>query len=67
MRPEGNTFPATVEKITPMGPYQKVHVDCGFSLVAYVTNPSFSELSLKEGTEVLAAFQAKTVHAICGA
>ncbi len=62
-----NTFPANVERITPMGPYQKVRLNCGFPLVAYVTNPSFAELSLKEGTEVLASFKAKTVHAIRGA
>jgi tungstate transport system ATP-binding protein len=62
-----NTFPANVVRITPMGPYQKVQLNCGFSLVAYVPNPSFSELSLKKGTEVLASFKAKTVHAIVGA
>lgn len=65
-RPE-NTFPATVERITVMGPYHKIQLNCGFPLVAYVTNPSFSELSLKEGTEVLAFFNSKSVHAICDA
>jgi molybdopterin-binding protein len=33
-------------------------------LVAYVTNPSFSDLSLKEGTEVLAFFKTAAVHVI---
>lgn len=60
----GNTFPAKVVRITPLGPYHKVQLNSGFPLVAYVPNPSFSELSLKEGSEVLASFKAKTVHAI---
>jgi len=62
-----NTFPGTVEKITPIGHYKKVQLNCGFPLVAYVTNPSFSDLSLKEGTEVLASFKPKSVHVIRGA
>ena len=64
MRPEGNAFPGTVGKITPMGPYQKVQLNCGFPLVAYVPNLSCSELSLKEGAEVLASFKAKAAHAV---
>ena len=62
-----NTFPANVVRTTPMVPYQKIHLNCGFPLVAYVSNPSVSELSLKKGSEVLASFKAKRVHAIVGA
>jgi len=62
-----NTFPANVVRTTPMVPYQKIHLNCGFPLVAYVSNPSVSELSLKKGSEVLASFKAKRVHAIIGA
>lgn len=62
-----NTFPADILKITPMGPYQKVQLKCGFPLVAYITNPSFSALSLKQGSHVLASFTAKSVHTIRGA
>ena len=61
-----NTFPGRVEKITPIGLYRKVQLNCGFHLVAYVTNPSFSDLSLKEGTQVLASFKTKWVHVIHG-
>lgn len=61
---DGNTFPATVDKITSMGFYQKVQVSCGFPLMAYVTNSSFPDLSLKEGAEVLASFNRKAVHVI---
>jgi len=60
----GNTFSTTVNKITSMGFYQKVQVTCGFPLMAYITNSSFSDLSLKEGAEVLASFNIKAVHVI---
>jgi tungstate transport system ATP-binding protein len=60
----GNAFPANVERITPMGPYQKIHLNCGFPLVTYVTSHSLSALSLIEGTHVLASFDAAAVHAI---
>ena len=59
-----NTFPGTVEKITPIGHYRKVQLNCGFTLVAYVTNPSFSDLSLKEGAKVLSSFKTSAVHVI---
>jgi tungstate transport system ATP-binding protein len=62
-----DTYPGTVQKITPIGHYRKVQLNCGFPLTAYVTNPSFSDLSLKEGTEVLASFKTKSVHVIRGA
>jgi tungstate transport system ATP-binding protein len=44
-----------------LGLYQKVHLDCGFPLVAYVTNHSLEELSLTEGKEVKASFKATAV------
>ena len=59
-----NTFPANVERITPMGPYQKVQLNCGFPLVTYVTSHALSALSIKQGTEVLASFDVTAVHAI---
>jgi len=59
-----NTFPANVERITSMGPYQKVQLNCGFPLVTYVTSHALSSLSMKQGTEVLASFEVNVVHAI---
>ena len=53
-----NVFPGRISKITPLGFYQKVHLHCGFPLVAYVTNHSLEELSLKEGKEVKTSFKA---------
>jgi tungstate transport system ATP-binding protein len=59
-----DTFPGTVEKITPIGPYKKVQLNCGFPLVAYVAQLSFSDLSLKEGAQVLAFLDAAAIHVI---
>lgn len=59
-----NVFPGRISKITPLGLYQKVHLHCGFPLVAYVTNHSLEELSLVEGKEVRASFKATAVTVI---
>jgi tungstate transport system ATP-binding protein len=59
-----NAFSGKVSKITPLGLYQKVHLHCGFPLVAYVTNHSLEELCLAEGKEVGASFKATAVTVI---
>jgi tungstate transport system ATP-binding protein len=59
-----NVFRGKIFKITPLGPYQKIHVDCGFPLVAYVTNHSMEELLLTEGGEVRASFKATAIHVV---
>jgi tungstate transport system ATP-binding protein len=59
-----NIFGGKIVKITPLGPYQKVQLDCKFPLVAYVTNRSRDELSLTEGKEVKASFKATAIHVI---
>ena len=41
------SFPERIEKIVSLGLYQKIQLDCGFPLVAYVTNHSLESLSLK--------------------
>jgi len=56
-----NVFRGKIVKILPMGLYQKVQLDCGFPLVAYVTNHSLKELSLIEGRDVRASFKATAV------
>ena len=56
-----NVFQGRIVKITPLGFYQKVQLDCGFLLVAYITNHSLEELSLVEGKEVRASFKATAV------
>ncbi len=59
-----NVFPGRIMKITSLGLYQKIHLDCTFPLVAYVTNHSLEELSLTEGKEVRASFKATAVTVI---
>ena len=59
-----NVFPGRIVKIISLGLYQKVHLHCGFPLVAYVTNHSLEELSLTEGKEVKVSFKATAVTVI---
>jgi tungstate transport system ATP-binding protein len=59
-----NVFPGRIVKIISLGFYQKVHLHCGFPLVASVTNHSLEELSLAEGKEVRASFKATAVTVI---
>jgi tungstate transport system ATP-binding protein len=59
-----NLFIGKILKIVPLGLYQKVQLDCGFPLVAYVTNHSLEELSLTEGREVKASFKATAVTVV---
>ena len=59
-----NAFPGTIRKITPLGLFHRVRVDCGFELVAYVTRQSLDELLLEEGKGVTASFKATAVHVI---
>jgi tungstate transport system ATP-binding protein len=57
-----NVFSGIVRSVTPMGFYQKVHLDCGFPLAAFVTRQSVQNLGLLEGREVIASFKATAVH-----
>lgn len=59
-----NVFIGEIEKITSLGLYQKIQLNCGFPLVAYVTNHSLEELCLTEGKEVKASFKATAVIVI---
>lgn len=59
-----NVFPGRIEKIVSLGLYQKIQLNCGFPLVAYITNHSLEELLLKEGKEVRASFKATAVTVI---
>ena len=59
-----NVFPCTIVKIIPMGLFQKIQLDCGFSLFAYVTHQSVENMSLKEKDHVYASFKATAVHVV---
>ena len=57
-----NVFAGTVIRIVPLGLFNKVYLECGFTLVATVTNQSRDELQLAPGTPVFASFKATSVH-----
>jgi tungstate transport system ATP-binding protein len=59
-----NAFPGTIRKITPLGLFYRVRLDCGFDLVAFVTRQSVEDLALEEGKRVTASFKATAVHVI---
>jgi tungstate transport system ATP-binding protein len=60
-----NRLFGNVVKITPWGSHYRVALDCGGSrLVAFITRPSFIDLKLREGAEVVASFKATAVHVI---
>jgi len=57
-----NALPARIVKIAPMGLYFRIHLDCGFPLVAFVTGHSLENLTLEVGKEVIASFKATSIH-----
>jgi len=59
-----NAFPGRIEKIISLGLYQRVQLNCGFPLVAYITHHSMENLSLGEGKKVVASFKATAIHVI---
>lgn len=59
-----NIFPAFVRRIIPMGAYHKLHLECGFPLVACLTSHSIDTLHLETGKRVFASFKATAVHLI---
>ena len=59
-----NIFEAKVSKIIRQGFFYKLILDCGFPLVAYITIPSFEDLGIAQGANVIASFKATSVHII---
>lgn len=59
-----NVLEARVDKIIRQGVLYKLILDCGFPLVAYVTQPSCEDLGIKEGVRVVASFKTTAVHLI---
>jgi len=59
-----NVFEAKVQKIIRQGFFYKLMLDCGFSLVAYITMPSCEDLGLCEGATIFASFKATAVHVL---
>ncbi|MCG6534609.1 MAG: ABC transporter ATP-binding protein [Syntrophales bacterium LBB04] len=59
-----NVFSSVVKRIIPSGAFYKVELDCGFHLVAYVTNLAREDLSMHEGMDLTASFKATAIHVI---
>jgi tungstate transport system ATP-binding protein len=59
-----NAFPGKVQRILPAGLFYKVHLDCGFPLVSYVTKPALEDLRIGEGSDITASFKATAIHVI---
>ena len=59
-----NSYPGRVEKVTLIGLYHKVWIDCGFPLIIFVTHNSLSSPLLMKGSTVQASFNVSDVHVI---
>ena len=59
-----NVFSGRITKIISLGAFQKIQLDCGFPLVAFVTKHSLENLSLSEGKEMIASFKATAIHVV---
>jgi tungstate transport system ATP-binding protein len=59
-----NHVAATVTRIVPQGPFLRVELDAGFSLVALITKQSREDLAIEAGSRLLATFKASAVHLI---
>ena len=61
-----NHLHGRVLRVSASGPYVRVIVDCGFPLVALVTQRSVDELGLRDGAAVIAHFKATAAHLLRG-
>jgi len=59
-----NIFEAKVTKIIRQGFFNKLILDCGFPLIAYITITSCEDLGITQGATVVASFKATSVHVI---
>lgn len=59
-----NIFSGKVTQIIPLGPINKVKIDCGFVLNVFITKRSSEFLSLSKGREIKALFKASNVYVI---
>jgi molybdate transport system ATP-binding protein len=59
-----NRLTGQVRALTPEGPMVRVSLDCGFRLMALVTNQACRELELAEGDRVTALIKAPAIHLV---
>jgi len=59
-----NAVQGRITRLMPQGPLVRVMLDCGFPLVALITNASLVNMGLSKGQEVQASFKASAAHLI---
>jgi tungstate transport system ATP-binding protein len=59
-----NLLHGTIEKLTPVGPFEHVEIDCGIPVTALVTIRSAEDLNLEPGKEVWISIKATAVHVL---
>ena len=59
-----NHLRATVKRVRPAGPYVRLELDAGFTLIAHITKQSLEELAFAPGANAVASFKATAVHLI---
>jgi tungstate transport system ATP-binding protein len=61
---EGNRLSGRIEKMIPLGFYEKVVIDCGFPLIAYITEESCQNQPLVKGGTITVSFKPSAVRII---
>jgi molybdopterin-binding protein len=59
---EFNRLGGRVQRLVPSGPHVRVVIDCGFPLIALVTQRSVEDLGFAPGAPVTAHFKATAPH-----
>jgi molybdate transport system ATP-binding protein len=59
-----NQLSGHVARISPHGPLIRIDIDAGWKLASFITRTAMDELGLQEGSPVVAAFKAQSVHVI---
>jgi tungstate transport system ATP-binding protein len=59
-----NNLDGIIKRLTPVGPFVRIEVDCGFPLLGVVTSNSASELDFHIGKRISASFKATAIHII---
>lgn len=59
-----NQLIGNVIRISPHGALMRVDIDAGWNIASFITRTALDELKLQEGSPVVAAFKAQSVHLI---
>ena len=64
--PHANRFAGRITAASCLGPFTKLTVDCGFSLISYVTARTAADPAFAPGAAVTAEIAAEAVHLLAG-